>query len=683
MTSKKLSIYEKIINIVLDILIFIFGIILLISIYNGIQVKILGNDYSSFFGYSIFEVQTGSMADTINAGDWIVVKYSKSVELDDIITYEQDGEFITHRVIEAYKGTYVTMGDANTAKDDPISQDQIVGKVKKILPNFGIIRKTFFNPFVLVALIITLYSLSFVFKMNKKDKEKVTNERKIDIFMKNIIKKIQILIANLKKEHTKTSVKVDTLPSETKIEEVVSDTPEVKSVNVTNNEEAYNMEEIKEEAAKTDDRPEEDLEKTMYFRVIPVDKADIDGTNIEIPEEEVVAPKEKEVIEEEVDDESLIKHQLEMLQNKRKRFKNILDKVMFIKNDEINEIIDVLNNNEKYKSNEISIKDDFLKSYIDGKYYNYCGDVNVEYNLRNMTLKLNEVIDSTAQILIKQYKSSDAKYTDKVNKYANMFTLIMYLEQADSVLEETEPKKEIYKKKMLKYFRGVYITDVTLNNMINKILKIQRVHRGMISYSFKKLDTNMFKINFSPITGKKNLIALDLEHNIKFSKVYSDYIVDKTYKEGIIAEDKVTVLVNMLLVQIAKDMLNGEFKNKYVVYIPNSLYNKESKLNKLLALFGDEYAKNNIIILIRHDDIINNKKLIKKLRKDGYHFAITLDNVKEVKAKDISILYVADYLFMDKKAVKTTDIMASIPADLNEHIVYDDIASKVGNFGGE
>ena len=49
----------------------IFGIILLVSIYNNVQIKILGNKYSSFFGYSTFEVQTGSMADTINPGDWI------------------------------------------------------------------------------------------------------------------------------------------------------------------------------------------------------------------------------------------------------------------------------------------------------------------------------------------------------------------------------------------------------------------------------------------------------------------------------------------------------------------------------------------------------------------------------------------------------------------------------------
>ena len=78
---------EKIINVILNSLIFVFGIILLISIYNNLQVKVFGKDYSDFFGYSIFEVQTGSMKDAINPGDWIIVKSASNIKLNDVITY--------------------------------------------------------------------------------------------------------------------------------------------------------------------------------------------------------------------------------------------------------------------------------------------------------------------------------------------------------------------------------------------------------------------------------------------------------------------------------------------------------------------------------------------------------------------------------------------------------------------
>ena len=65
------KIISKILNIIMNILIFIFGIVLLISIYNIIQVNVLGNEKSSFFGYSLFEVQSGSMSPAIEKGDWM------------------------------------------------------------------------------------------------------------------------------------------------------------------------------------------------------------------------------------------------------------------------------------------------------------------------------------------------------------------------------------------------------------------------------------------------------------------------------------------------------------------------------------------------------------------------------------------------------------------------------------
>ena len=77
----------------------------------------------------MFEVQTGSMKDAINPGDMIIVKSDSDIKLNDIVTYKQGEEFITHRVIEAYNETYVTQGDANNVKDEPITKGQFVGKV--------------------------------------------------------------------------------------------------------------------------------------------------------------------------------------------------------------------------------------------------------------------------------------------------------------------------------------------------------------------------------------------------------------------------------------------------------------------------------------------------------------------------------------------------------------------------
>ena len=102
----------------------------------------------------------------------------------------------------------------------------------------------------------------------------------------------------------------------------------------------------------------------------------------------------------------------------------------------------------------------------------------------------------------------------------------------------------------------------------------------MLTAFLNSLETNMFNLNINKISSKKDMYGLELAHNISFSKVYSEYIIDKTYSEGIIAEDKVSVLLTLLSLQLVKDMANFDFNNKYLLYIPNTLYKKKENLIK-------------------------------------------------------------------------------------------------------
>lgn len=702
MDTKKRGLYEKIVNIVLDILIGVFGIILLVSIYNNIQIKVLGNDYSSFFGFSTFEVQTGSMADTINPGDWIIVKYSNDIKVDDIVTYKKNGEFITHRVVEAYGGTFVTRGDANSSKDDAIGKNQIVGEVVKILPGFGIIRKTFFNPLVLISLIITLYLFGYALRTSKEEKlnknsEKLDIKQTLDEITSKLIKYIMIFVKNVKKEINSKKQEVNTKPK--KEVKIVKEKPKkvIKKVEEKQKEvkEKVKIEEPKEELKEetVEELPQipeisdEDLDKTMYFRMVPVDKLELDNTYLEIAENELKNSEDKplEVKDKEVEkiDEDAVSEKLKVLGNKKKKFNNVIEKVMFIKKEELEEIIDILNKGEKAKPNEPTIKDELLNTYIDAKYYNFCGNVNSEYNGKNTLTKIDNEIKNKAEMLIGKYKGSDTKYSDKVNKYVTVITLLNNLEQIYNLFPEIQVKRETYKNKILKTFKTEFISPLELKNMVNNIIKTQKLYRSTTNYILNKLETNTFELNLNKVTGVKNMYGVELNHNLGFSKVYSDYIVDKAYSEGIVAEDKVEVSVCLLLTKVVKDMLNANFNNKYIIYIPESVYTKPNKLDKIFSLFEDEYAKNNIMVLVEYSSLIKNKKVIKKLRKDGYHFVLSFDDVEKMKEKDSDNMYVADYLFVDKKTVKSTNILAFIPDDLEDYIIYEDISEKVGNYGGE
>ena len=667
------NILKKVCNIVLDILIILIGLVLLGTIYNTIQVKILHKNKADFFGFTTFEVQTGSMAPTINASDLIIVQKSDKAEIKDIITYEHNGEYITHRVVDAYKDNYVTKGDANNSKDEPISKEQIVGKVVKIIPGFGILRKTILNPIVLITLAITVYIISLLFKKNDE-------KNKFDVFVSNLFEKIKNKkdsLGQIKKEESVIETEIDdSLELEEEQEEIEEDedTQELNVVETIADNEEISSEEINEVL-----EDEDDLDKTMYFRKILVDPLDYeiaDDEEDEVIEEDISGDVEEEVTEE----SSEYKVKLEYLNKRKKRFNNIVDKFFYLKEEEINDILSVLTNNEKLKVNEAAIKDALLKSYLDVRYYNHCGDVNVDYNGKNIFTRVTEELNNISVKLIKKYKGNDKLYEDKVNKYFNLFILTLYLEDYFISEDDTSLKIDAYKKKINKYLYKEYRTNV--GNLIKDTIKVQKVYAKIIKESLEKMNTNMFTLNYNTLT-KKNIFALDLAHNINFSRIYSNYIVDKTYDEGIIAEDKILVTINLLSTTVIRNMIEKKFKYSYVLYIPSTLLKKGNKLNKLLKLLDDEMLKNSVVLLIDFKDSLTSKTILKTIKKQGYKLAITISDYMPVKVKDVATLKLATYIFIDRKINKELNVDKLLDKDSNTSIILEDILPKVGIEKGE
>jgi signal peptidase I len=122
-------------------------------------------DYPNFFGYTVFKVISDSMAPTIRKNDVIVVKINdQTIKKQDIITYKVGKDFITHRVIDIQDASYITKGDYNNIGDKPIFKETVIGKVIKILPNFGVWKDVIMTPKILIVFFITMLLLSSTFK---------------------------------------------------------------------------------------------------------------------------------------------------------------------------------------------------------------------------------------------------------------------------------------------------------------------------------------------------------------------------------------------------------------------------------------------------------------------------------------------------------------------------------------
>ena len=171
-----MEIAKKIFSKLLNIATILSVVVLFVAIYSFFQIKILNKDYVNLFGYTFLQVKTGSMENAIQVGDIVIVKVlakDDKIAQNDIITYKEDGFLITHRVIEISNDTVITKGDANNTTDKPINKNQIVGKVKKIIPNVRIWIEVLKNKSVYTLIIITIVLVIITSSIKTEDKNTI------------------------------------------------------------------------------------------------------------------------------------------------------------------------------------------------------------------------------------------------------------------------------------------------------------------------------------------------------------------------------------------------------------------------------------------------------------------------------------------------------------------------------
>lgn len=708
---KKNKLVGKIIDYTLNILIVLFAIFLLVSMYTAVQVKVLKNEYANFFGYSLFEVQTGSMHGTIEAGDWIIVKSTKDVYRNQIITYKHGNEFITHRVVEIYKGSYVTKGDANNSKDEPIDREQVVGKVVKILHGFGILRKTIFNPIVIVSLIICLYLFNLTFKTGKTEFDLVV-EKIIRIIKKKVFNKKSSIKNEIKSEKVKVvldnpkevapSVSVEPLPANiitvvndneslAKVEEPISDMvqdvkEEVKNEDSNESDDDkfgntamfrmidiqpdekphYYHEEDKGEDAEVVDINVDELSKTSVFRIISADSNDVDKeenkkiekqkekftevVGLKLNAEEITPPvKEKEITKDYISDKI-----------KSKKAKNILDKTFIIKRIIYDEVLDILLSKEKSYILKSPMRKDYIEQYMSCKYFGIESD----------RVDIKKLMSSYSKELKSKFIRDERKIKT-IEAYSKAFEFIYNIESKTGTID--------YRKEILAFKE---FDDEVLDKMELDVSNVINYSTECLNEILDKLDTNTFKDQYNKIVGQKNLYGVVLNHNISFSKVYSDYIVDKTYTEGIVAEDKIAVLLNLLLCKITKDIMKHDYDSKYIVYVPNALYGKEKKLDKIFSTIDNDYAKTHVYFLTSVSNMLVNEDDIKRLSKKGYHFALSFNKPVKFNNEDMGYIYLADYYFIDTH-LEVDKVCETLPSEIIEKLIKDNLDKKIGDYKGD
>jgi len=181
---------KKALKIILNALSFLLLVLLVLVVYGKATSVFGGHSYPNYFGYTFFSVASGSMEPTLYINDVILVKIGNDdIKKDDIITYANKDDIITHRVIDVNGDSIVVKGDNNNTIDDPISKDQVIGKTIKIYPKLSIWQKVLTEPKIIIVLFITLLLFDFAISYkgkDKKDNKKVENKKEKEILITKI-----------------------------------------------------------------------------------------------------------------------------------------------------------------------------------------------------------------------------------------------------------------------------------------------------------------------------------------------------------------------------------------------------------------------------------------------------------------------------------------------------------------
>ena len=176
-----MSVIKKLAKFLVSLIVVILIIVLITINFMLIYQKMAyPGKIPEVFGYKMLNVLTSSMETEIRAGDTIIVRTTNKLAPGDIITYKENNQFVTHRIVEiADDGRITTKGDANNTADVlPKDISNVEGKVVKVLS--GIMPVSLFvkSPLGIFSITITAFAIavSLIIMVNLKKYKKKKGE---------------------------------------------------------------------------------------------------------------------------------------------------------------------------------------------------------------------------------------------------------------------------------------------------------------------------------------------------------------------------------------------------------------------------------------------------------------------------------------------------------------------------
>ena len=219
--------------------------------------------------------------------------------------------------------------------------------------------------------------------------------------------------------------------------------------------------------------------------------------------------------------------------------------------------------------------------------------------------------------LKKSVLNIDEKFKDKARYMFKMFKYMLYF---DGAFECDSVRKLISEIKMFRLIE-LKLSDSNFESKLYNMLEEDLIAKKKFLDSFSD---NNFSMKYLKV--KDNIFYCILEHNLKFSKLYSEYAIEKVFSNKAISEQKLFVSYSLACVRALEDVIKGNFNNVYILDYVFSLVSKPKKNQRLLKTIDNDIIKEKLVLKIKYSDYISNHDWVYDLTRRGFKIALEIDS---------------------------------------------------------
>lgn len=290
------------------------------------------------------------------------------------------------------------------------------------------------------------------------------------------------------------------------------------------------------------------------------------------------------------------------------------------------------------KNFNTEIFNNYLENYIEARYYNFVEDANA----RTFRVKMINVIEN-----IKEELYSKGIYKEEILiLQCDVFKNLLTFDNVSTVQsEETSLKK----------LQEIYEQSNKDNNFRNKFIEKNVYYENAKNELKEKYKSKIFNVKYKKIA--ENIYTLNLGYNIKFSKIYSKDFLNTAFTTGVTNEDKLQVEYSLLSSDILNDIIEHNFKKKYIVELAETLLEKTKKIKGILNILNSPAIQEKVSFSITYKNFSKYKSEISKFMKLGYKFSLCLDETFKVNFTNIERLNMFEFVIVDTNLDNYSEIM--------------------------